>query len=515
MFASLAALTVVPPFPTGPLPQLEGYTMVVPQSMSLLRQSGNSTLHELVLPTPSYAQGRVLVATLRGGRAEIGRAYGALLHNETIDTLQKFLGKLIPDASVRDVFLKFADFLWDRYESAHVPQPFLDELAAMPADVAAVTRRFNTLGNLPADPQNLITALEFELEKGLPPALAAIINAVINELTKCTWCAKRSDGRARLPFAPGCDAFAAWGSRTAGGRLFSSRNLDWNKDTGIAAHKLVTVFHPDDGTPPYATFGFASGLGAIAGMSKAGLTVSEMNLDNSRTAFEGPPFPTRLRLVLEGATTLAEARSLWEATNNTDSMNYMVASGTERNAMAIEAMRSYSAFFGAADPVEANATCAVGMAAGGTCGNGFPEVNATAGGRKPIGAPLADAVFRTNHAVHPTLMATQEPLFNDTTFRYQLLRKKIEDASAGGAMDDAAAVQVAASLGIKGADFLSCDPAQFGGGDNIMSIVYAPADAAPDDTARAWVAWEDKDAAGAWRPAACNAYVRVDLAGMW
>ena len=22
-----------------------------------------------------------------------------------------------------------------------------------------------------------------------------------------------------------------------------------------------------------------------------------------------------------------------------------------------------------------------------------------------------------------------------------------------------------------------------------------------------WVAWEDKDAAGAWRPAACNAYV--------
>ena len=40
-----------------------------------------------------------------------------------------------------------------------------------------------------------------------------------------------------------------------------------------------------------------------------------------------------------------------------------------------------------------------------------------------------------------------------------------------------------------------------------MSIVYAPADAAPDDTARAWVAWEDKDAAGVWRPAACNAYV--------
>ena len=88
--------------------------MVVPQLMSLLRQSGNSTLHELVLPTPSYAQGRVLVATLRGGRAEIGRAYGALLHNETIDTLDKFLSKLIPDASTRNIFLKFADFLWDR-----------------------------------------------------------------------------------------------------------------------------------------------------------------------------------------------------------------------------------------------------------------------------------------------------------------------------------------------------------------------------------------------------------------
>ena len=59
-----------------------------------------------------------------------------------------------------------------------------------------------------------------------------------------------------------------------------------------------------------------------------------------------------------------------------------------------------------------------------------------------------------------------------------------------------------------------------------MSVVYVPrraggaaaveAEAAQAaDDAHAWVAWEeDATPAGAvWRPAACNAYVRVDLAG--
>ena len=374
-----------------------------------------------------------------------------------------------------------------------------------------MSRRFNTLANLPADPQNIVTMLEQELEQGLDPAVARLLNRIINALDHCSWCPKNDRGSPRLPTAPGCDSFAVWGSRTVQGRLFSSRNLDWKKDTGIAKHKLITVFHVVGAVTPYATFGFSSGIGAMAGMNRAGLTVSEMNLDNSLTTFDGPPFTLRLRMVLEGATNLSAARALWEATNNTDSMNYLVASGFERDAFEIEAMRGFSAFFGANDSVEAAATCTVGTVGAGTCGTGyFPNapVNAT---KVHIGSPLAEVVWRTNHAFHPKLMLTQEPLFNDTTFRYTLLRDQFV-ARQHRSINDTDALEIAAILGIKGRDFYSCDPAQFGHGDNIMSVVYAP----HRDRAHAWVAFED-GAASTWRPAACNPYVLVDFetVGLW
>lgn len=426
---------------------------------------------------------------------------------------------VFPNVLVRGLFEDFADWLWDNFAKKHVPAGYLEELRGMrnasdrstALTLDMVSRRFNTLANLPADPQNIITMLEQELEKDLDPAAAHLLNRLIAALDHCSWCPKSSRGSPRLPTAPGCDSFAVWGSRTEQGRLFSSRNLDWKKDTGIATHKLISVFHVAGAVAPYATFGFANGIGAMAGMNRAGITVSEMNLDNSETTFDGPPFPLRLRMVLEGAANLSAARALWHATNNTDSMNFLVASGLERDAFEIEAMRGFSAFFGANDRVEATATCTVGTVGGGTCGSGyFPDAppNAT---EVHIGRPLPEVVWRTNHAFHPTLMATQEPLFNDTTFRYALLRDQFV-ARQHLRINDSDALEIAAILGIKGANFYSCDAAQFGRGDNIMSVVYAP----HRQRAHAWVAFED-GTASAWRPAACNPYVLVDFeaAGLW
>lgn len=47
-----------------------------------------------------------------------------------------------------------------------------------------------------------------------------------------------------------------------------------------------------------------------------------------------------------------------------------------------------------------------------------------------LGEPLVDAVWRSNHALHPTVMATQEPLWNDTVMRYEMLQ-----CVAGGLAD--------------------------------------------------------------------------------
>jgi len=286
---------------------------------------------------------------------------------------------------------------------------------------------------------------------------------------------------------------------------------------GIAAHKLVTVVRVD-GVKPYATFGFSVGVIALAGMSSTGITVSEMNLDNSRTSFDGPPFPLRLRMVLERASTLEEARAIWDATNNTDSMNYLLASGREKSAIAIETVADFSAYYTANDPIEAAATCLENASqpghTGGTCGTGFPDLPYK-DGVKSIGMPMAEALWRSNHAVHPKLMPTQEPLFNDTTFRYTKLAEMFNGYEKNNQLiGEEEAVAIGATVAIKGPNFLSCDKEQFKNehATNILSAVYVPAgqDTASSNS-RAWVAWEDGSGLEAWRPAACNTFIGFDL----
>jgi len=84
---------------------------------------------------------------------------------------------------------------------------------------------------MPADPQNIIAMLEQELEGGWPEWLKEVVNDIIKILEK---------------LIIGCDAYGVWGSRTKNGYLYSSRNLDWNTNTGIDQWKLVTIFHITD-----------------------------------------------------------------------------------------------------------------------------------------------------------------------------------------------------------------------------------------------------------------------------
>ena len=78
-----------------------------------------------------------------------------------------------------------------------------------------------------------------------------------------------------------CSFFAAWGKRTQGGKLITMRNLDWQSNTGMNKNKVLFVWKID-GTIPHATLGFPIVLGALTGMSKAGITVHEAGLDSMR-----------------------------------------------------------------------------------------------------------------------------------------------------------------------------------------------------------------------------------------
>jgi hypothetical protein len=454
-----------------------------------------------------------LLVKLVGSRHQIGYDYAALLGAQTSSTYNTFLGALTGNDTVAIAKLaKFIDYLWDSYYVDHIPKGFMTELEGMQtwcSDHAAlcgsyetaphvVSRRFYGLANMPADAPNIISALERELERGWPTWLRTLVNDVIKILEK---------------FVHTCDAYGVWGSRTQTGRLYTSRNLDYNANTGINKYKLLQIYdiaEPGPNGAPrmkYSAFGFTFGLGALAGQSQVGITTSEMNLDNSQTTFSGLPFPLRLRYVMEKAHNLETAMGVWNATNNTNSFNFLLGSAADVAAYALETEFNFTAQFPADSPVEAAATydCGYPPHEDPTC---HKWVWNQTQGKVRIGYPLPEAVWRTNHGMSPVIMKTQEPLFNNTIFRYRVLHNLFAGYEAAGLeIGDDDAVGIVATVGIKGEDYFTCTGQKLDG-DNVLSVAYVPGEQ------RAFVAWEDGSGAS-WRPASCATYYHVNLTSWW
>ena len=197
--------------------------------------------------------------------------------------------------------------------------------------------------------------------------------------------------------------------------------------------------------------------------------------------------------------------------NNTAAFNFLIASGKDRMAVALETNFKYTSEFYDNSEVERNATfsCKNGTVTDGhSCywpNNGGEAVS--------IGMPLENAVFRSNHGLSPNIMQTQEPLWNDTVMRYFLLHDRIEEVT--GQMDVKEAIGILSLLGIKGDDYGSCSPKNFLTGDptHVLSILYDPS------KENMYVAWENgnvtKGLNANWRPAACNEYLWFNMSEFW
>lgn len=499
--------------------------------------NGAGSLFTILLTSPDgYVSAPPKLIVLNGTASQVGHAYGELLGGEIAAVYASWTGRSIQPGAKGDAMVVLIDWLWSKL-AVGTPSTFLDELdglraggllsAAKRADLDVLARRLVTIANLPADSQNLVKLIEHELLISIDDVTPAIRTAAAVVVAGL----ERPGSRNPRGF---CDFFAAWGPLTEGGRTLASRNLDFDKDTGVANHKLVTVYSIE-GQHPYATFGFAGIVGALAGLSAPGIAVSEANLDNSEVSFDGIPWPYRLREMLGDAKDLDEARSLWHSHNNTAAFNFLVASSgalaravvpagntdpdttgvsnvleaaSAPGALALEAIGRYNGEFSGGSSIEASATynCTNGTVLDGSACH-WPGQPAPVA----IGMPLPTAVFRTNHGLHPRVMLSQEPLWNDTVMRYVLIHDEIVKAGARESkMTLASALNITALLGQKGGDYGSCARANFKTGDasNILSVVYDPS------LATALVAWEDGTADG-WTPAACNPYLRLDLSKWW
>lgn len=469
--------------------------VATPTNFTLVQTApdNRSAVYEIDLDHSAAYSEPALLAVLEGTPYEVGQAYGSLLGKHTDFLYSTWVGMKFPNTLELDAVAALLDWLWDYGLEKHTPQEFLDELKGIDDKAGDVkhlsrkVRRIVTLSNLPADSQNIERVIldlivnaddAAAAEQGMLHACGEICDAhdasgsaeVSTQVTAARAAAELLSGSSERTHGPGmCDYFAVWGEHTEDGRLLTSRNLDFDRDINATTGKLVTVVRYSGADAiPYATFGTPGYWGALAGISGAGVTVSEANLDNSDVSFRGIAWPLRLRQVLASAQNLADARAVWAQAANTGAFNFLVGSAidvnsssatTTRNtrntrvagrtsaktaaAMALETTFKHTSEFTGGDPVEDSATfscscelinstspeghpvCVNGTTQDGVKCN-WPFSNDTVS----IGASLPNAVWRSNHGLHPATMATQEPLWNDTVMRYFMLHDAIEELSA-------------------------------------------------------------------------------------
>lgn len=458
-----------------------------------LRSHGNSTLYTLTVAGTTYVEPIYLLDLHGASRYDQGYSYGVLLGAEIAEIYNEFFTHLLGNSSYTPEIVAVIglalDWQWRDFLSKELPQDYMEELRGLgdggatvgAPKAGAMAQRMIVLANAPGDLKDFILVLLREFDPSYNPP---------NDLRKTE------------PFRGMCSMMAAWGSRTEAGKLFSGRNLDWQKDTGINKYKLVTVHHPPAPAIEHATFGFVGLFGSLAGISALGLSAHEANLEEEEITFGGFPWLLRLRYIMENARNSKDARALWAATNNTVGFNHMITSAPDAAAFnagdyngpgvatVFETMFNYTAYFADNDPREQAAK--------------YPANNAP--GAVQIGFPLPDALWRTNNGFDPVIRAnykwSQAP-GSDTQQRYVRVHDTLlmYAARGPGAIDLAAMANLTAVLGSKGDPY---DCSNVAAGSNILSVAFGASDRV---VAAAW----ESNHGSAWRPAACSTYAIIDL----
>jgi hypothetical protein len=139
-----------------------------------------------------------------------------------------------------------------------------------------------------------------------------------------------------------CSGAAAAGPATRDGKLYHSRSLDYSLGIGVddrlQNHALLIVRVPSDGianaVPAWAGF-----LGAVTGLNLAGISIGEKGSASRDESLAGMPMIFTVRQVLRRASTLAQAVEVVRRGPRTCGFNYIVGSGDERQAVALEVTR--------------------------------------------------------------------------------------------------------------------------------------------------------------------------------
>eukprot|EP00009_Paramoeba_aestuarina_P002976 CAMPEP_0201508122 /NCGR_PEP_ID=MMETSP0161_2-20130828/1571_1 /ASSEMBLY_ACC=CAM_ASM_000251 /TAXON_ID=180227 /ORGANISM="Neoparamoeba aestuarina, Strain SoJaBio B1-5/56/2" /LENGTH=457 /DNA_ID=CAMNT_0047902679 /DNA_START=184 /DNA_END=1560 /DNA_ORIENTATION=+ len=436
------------------------------------------------------------LVVLKGSRTDMGRDFAALVGDEVKNCYDHVLSNAGIGFAQQQALQLFLDNQWNGYLSKQVPQDFLDELEGMKKEkrsVYNVITRIIVIANLPSDlPEDMLPVLADEKANGAD---------MMKSLEEHEGWAGLKDSLKKFKAAQ-CSMMATWGQRTAENQLFSGRNLDYVSNMGVNPWKSIIIWIPDSSSTfnnphPHAAFGYLALYGSLSGMSKAGITVHEANLEEKNETFRGFPWVLRLRYIMEGASNLQEGIKLWKETNNTVGYNHMIAyhpfGSDAAAAWAMETAANYTAYFQDMDPREQS--CMVN--------------------NESVGFPLPDALWRTNHPYDPALMNDYlwwgTSAYSSSQQRYMIAHDTILSYEENDVVIDyIQAINLTANVADKGMNSpYKCEfPYASEHGSNILSVTHQP------QAGLSWVAWDNGEG-DSWSPACCNTYVKFDFNSWW
>lgn len=448
--------------------------------------------------------GELPVLHVAGSPEEMGYQYGALVGDRVKRNVQRivalFVGMGLPEPVVHGVL----DRAWGRL-GPHVPERYKREMAAIAQGAQAAGFDLSL-----ADVERIAAMTNLDMYKR---------EERITEMFGADMARLFSGGDA-VP-SMSCTMFAAWGSRTVDGKLFTHRNLDWVSQTGMHEQRLVTVYRPD-GRHGFVTMDYAGIVGGLAGMNERGISFSEVGTFSVREELDGMPWVFIARRVLEEADCLEDAIGIIRGAKHTIGYNYLVADGDPDRYGTAE-------FYPRAAAFETNFECCEHFL------EDDPKEHAASwtdsdGAVIRYGLPLKEAVIRGdmdfgertralqasdngpgepahdgNPLVGSTYVECHKPMHDmirayetGAEYVYPLRGTKMIAAGKPRPIGVEEALTIAATVAHNTEKLAQSDW-------NVMSVVYAPTDL------DFWVAYESRDGDGNWRNAPDSGYQQFNL----
>jgi hypothetical protein len=132
-----------------------------------------------------------------------------------------------------------------------------------------------------------------------------------------------------------CSGFAVSGRATESGALYHGRVLDYMTDLGLQNRSVVFVVAADDRIP-FVNVGYAGFHGSVSGMNAERISLGEMG-GGGEGDWDGIPMSILMRMALESASTLEEAKAVFRDNPRTCEYFYVFADGKDRSSVGVAA----------------------------------------------------------------------------------------------------------------------------------------------------------------------------------